>query len=146
MKLIPSALICIIFFFYWLLWVLVAACRLSLVGESGGSSLVVHGLLIAMTPPVAEPRVQAHGLQQLWPPGSVVASHRLQSTGSLAVAYGLSCSMACGSSWTRDPSHVPTLAGGFLTTGPPGKSCIILMKLMLNSLVGILLSSGNNTE
>ena len=27
-----------------------------------------------------------------------------------------------GSSWTRDRTHVPALAGKFLTTGPPGES------------------------
>ena len=36
------------------------------------------------------------GLQQLWHMGSVVVSPRLQSTGSIVVAHGLSCSQACG--------------------------------------------------
>ena len=38
-----------IFIYFWLHWVLVATCRLSLVAESGGYSLVVvHWLLIVV--------------------------------------------------------------------------------------------------
>ena len=45
-------------YIYWLCWVFVAACGLSLVVESRGYSLVVvHGLLIAVASLVAE-----HGL------------------------------------------------------------------------------------
>ena len=40
--------------------------------------------------------VVARGLQQLWHSGSVVAARGLQSTGSVVVAHGLSCSTACG--------------------------------------------------
>ena len=47
----------------------------------------VGWLLIA----VASPGAQALGAQ-----GSVVAAPGLQSTGSLVVAHGLSCSQACG--------------------------------------------------
>ena len=37
------------FIYFWLHWVLVATCRLSLVAESGGYSLVVvHWLLIVV--------------------------------------------------------------------------------------------------
>ena len=41
---------------------------------------------------------------------------------SIVVAHGLSCPDALGSARTRDQTHVPALAGGFLTTGPPEKS------------------------
>ena len=44
--------------------------------------------------------------------------------GSVAVAHGLSCPMACGILAPRlgiEPLS-PALAGGFLTTGPPEKS------------------------
>ena len=34
--------------------------------------------------------------QKLWHVGSVVVALRLQSTGSIVVAHGLSCSRACG--------------------------------------------------
>ena len=47
---------------------------------------------------------------------SVVAAHELGSCGSwapehrlLAVEHGLSCSTACGSSWTRDRTNVPCI-------------------------------------
>ena len=39
---------------------------------------------------------RAHRLQQLWHVGSVIVARRLQSTGSVVVAHGLSCSTACG--------------------------------------------------
>ena len=43
--------------------------------------------------------------------------------GSVVVAHGLSCSVACGilSGPGLEPLF-PALAGGFLTTAPPGKS------------------------
>ena len=44
-------------FFFWLCWVFVAARGLSLVAASGGYSVVVHGLLIAVASLVVE-----HGL------------------------------------------------------------------------------------
>ena len=53
------------------------------------------------------------------------------SCGSQALELGLSsygewayllCGMWDPSFWTRDQICVPTLAGGFLTTGLPGKS------------------------
>jgi len=80
----------------WLLRVLVAVRRPSLVAVSGGYSLVVLGLLIA------------------------VAS--LSAWTSVVVVHGLSCPMACGIFPTRDWTMSSALAGGFLTTGPPGKS------------------------
>ena len=44
----------------------------------------------------AEHRPQAHRLQCLWPVGSAVAVPGLQSTGSVIVEQGLSCSKARG--------------------------------------------------
>ena len=51
--------------------------------------------------------------------GSVVAVH-----GSLVVALGLSCPAARGIFFPRPGIELasPALEGGFLTTGPPGKS------------------------
>ena len=43
--------------YLWLHWVLIAVCWLSLVVESGGPSLVVHGLLAPVASPVAEHRL-----------------------------------------------------------------------------------------
>ena len=44
-------------YFFWLCWVFVATCGLSLVAVSGGYSVAVGGLLIAVASLVAE-----HGL------------------------------------------------------------------------------------
>ena len=46
-----------LFFFFWLRWVFVAVRGLSLVAASGGYSVAVRGLLIAVASLVAE-----HGL------------------------------------------------------------------------------------
>ena len=62
----------------------------SLVLESRGYSLpAILRLLVAVASLVAE-----HGLWVTW--ASVVVVSRLQSTGSIVVAHGLSCPMACG--------------------------------------------------
>ena len=69
-------------FIFWLHWVFVAACGLSLVVASGGYSLVTgHGLLIAVASLVAE-----HGLSVLW----------LNTCGPWVLVHGLSCSTECG--------------------------------------------------
>ena len=57
-------------------WVFVAACGPSIVVVSGGYSIAVHGLLIAVA--------------------SLVASTGSRHTASVVVAHGLSCSAACG--------------------------------------------------
>ena len=52
---------------------------------------------------------------------SLVSEHGLQSTGSVVVAHGLSCSAAFGIFPDLGIKPVsPALAGRFLTTGPPG--------------------------
>ena len=82
-----------------------AALGLSLIVEGRGYSLVgVHGLLITVA--------------------SLVAERRCWGTrSSVVVADGLSCSEACGIFPDRGSNlWSPTLAGGFLTTGPLGKS------------------------
>ena len=87
-----------LFIYHLFLFVLVfAATRgLSLVAVSWGYSLVVSGLLSAVASLVVEHRLQVGRLQSLWHVGSAVAAHGLQSTGSVALAHGLCCSMACG--------------------------------------------------
>ena len=55
---------------------------------------------------------------------------RLSSTGSAVVANGVSCPRNVGSSWTGDWSSA--LAGGFLTTGPPGSPYIYFLNLPLS--------------
>ena len=56
--------------------------------------------------------------------GSVVATLRLYSTGSVVVARGLRCFAHVASSWTRGRTCVSALAGGSFTTEPPGKPSI----------------------
>ena len=60
--------------YFWLHWVFVAACALSLVAASRGYSLVMHRLLTVVASLVAEHGLQARGLQ----------------------AHGLNCSEPCG--------------------------------------------------
>ena len=97
------------FFFFWLRWVFVAACGLSLVAASGGLSC---------------------GAQALGTRASVVVAHRLSSCGTWALECRLSSCGAwayllCGT-WDLPGSGIepvsPAFAGRFLTTAPPGKS------------------------
>ena len=86
----------ILFIYFWLRWVFIAAYGLPLAVASGGySSLRCVGFSLQWLL-VAEHRLQAHGLQQLWCMGSVDVARRLQTAGSVVVAHGLSCSVACG--------------------------------------------------
>ena len=72
----------------------------SLVSESRGCSLVaVLRLLIAVASLAAQ-----HGLWGAW--ASVVGVRRLQSTGSIVVAHGLSFPKPVGSSLIRDQTCV----------------------------------------
>ena len=74
-----------------------------------GATVVAHRFLTELAFLGAEHGLQTLGLQQLWLAGSVVTVRRH------------SCPVAMGSSWTRDRAVSPTLQGGFLTSGPPGK-------------------------
>ena len=87
-------------------------CRLSLVAARKGYSLVAEFRL-----PIAV--------------ASLVPGHGLQRTGSAVVAHGLSCPSAC-EIFTDQGLNLnvsPALAGGFLTTGLPGKSMGTLFSL-----------------
>ena len=99
---------------------------------SRGSSLVaVCGLLMAVTSLVAEHRLRAHRLQQLWHVSSIVVAPGLQSADSIAVAHGLSCPVACGIFPDQLMETLsPALAGGCFTTEPPGKPQSLLMKAL----------------
>ena len=60
-------------------------------------------------------------------------SQALERVGSVVVACRLSCPVACGT-LVPQPGIEPTspaLEGGFLTTGPPGKSLIYLFIFIL---------------
>ena len=68
-------------YLFWLCWVFIAACELSVVAASGGYSLVgMHPLLIVVASLVAEHRLLGMRAQSLW---------------------------HTESSWTRDRTHVP---------------------------------------
>ena len=89
-----SLLFWYLFIYLWLCWVFIAAPRLSLAAASGGSTAWVLGTC-----------------------ASAVAAGGLQSTGPVVVAPGLSFSM-----WELPRPEIESMAGGFLITGPSGKS------------------------
>ena len=64
---------------------------------------------------VAEHRLWVHRLQQLWLTSPRTQAQKLWHTGLAALRH-------VESSWTRDWTCVPTLAGRFLSTVPPVKS------------------------
>ena len=55
----------------------------------------------------------------VWPP--VVGAHELSSTGSMVEVHRLRCPLACGSSWSRDRTHIPLIGRWSFTTEPPGE-------------------------
>ena len=93
-----------ILFLYNFIYLFIFSCAGSLLlhrlfcscDEHGLYFIAVCGLLIAVISHVSDHGYQACRLQQLWHIGSVVADSRLQSTGSVIMAYGLSCSTASG--------------------------------------------------
>ena len=120
-------------FIYLFIYLFLAALGLcccarafSICGMRGSLFAAVRVLLTVVASLVVEHKLQAYGLQQLWHTGSVVVAHRLQSAVSVVVAHRLSCSVACGI-FPDQGSNLwfPALAGGFLTTAPPGKSPIL---------------------
>ena len=124
-----------LFFFFWLRWVFIAVHGLSLA--------VVSGLLIAVASLDAEHGLQARGLQQLRHVDSVVVAHGLSSCGSRALDRRLSCgaqAQLLGGMWDLPGAGIkpmfPALAGGFLTTVPPGKSQDKVFHFLLLTKVG----------
>ena len=107
-----------LFIYLWLCWVFVSVRGLSLVAASGGHS-----------------SSQCAGLSLSRP--LLLRSTGSRRTGSVIVAHGPSCSAACGIfpdqgsnpcplHWQVDSQPLrhqgSPMAGGFLTTAPPGKS------------------------
>ena len=105
------------FIYFWLRWVFVAEHWLSVVAASRGySSLRCVGFSLRWLL-ITECSLQACSLQQLWHAGSVVVALRLSSCGARA-------QLLCGIWDLPGPGLEPVspaLAGGFLTTAPPGK-------------------------
>ena len=124
-----------VFKFLFIFWLHLHCCTqaFSSCGERGLLFVVVRRLLVVVASFVAEHGLQVHGLQQLWPAGSVVVARGLQSTGSVVVVHELSCSMACEIFPDQGSEPVsPALAGGFLTTVPPGKSSVLGLRYLLD--------------
>ena len=67
---------------------------------------------------VAEHRLWVHRLQQLWFTSPRAQAQKLWHTGLAALRH-------VESSWTRDWTRVPVLAGRFLSTVPSGKSLLL---------------------
>ena len=113
--------------YFSLRWVFVAACRLSLVAASGGCSslwCVCFSLRWLCSQSMGSRRA---GFSSC---GSRALEHRLSSCGAQA---SLLCSMGDLPGPGLEPTS-PALAGGFLTTMPPGKACDALKKKKLISL------------
>ena len=93
----------ILFIYSWLCWVLISGRGLSLVAASGGHSSSWRAGL-----PLSQPLL--------------LRSTGSRRAGSVVVAHGPSCSVACGNLPRPGLEPVsPALAGRFSTTGPPGK-------------------------
>ena len=106
-----------LFTYFWLRWVFVAVRGLSLVAASGGySSLRCAGFSLRW-------------LLLLWSTGSRLMG--FSSCGTQAQQLwctGLVAPWRVGSFQTRAQTHVPSLAGRFLTTAPPGKSRVNFLR------------------
>ena len=104
-----------LFIYFWLLWVFVVACSLSLVAASrGNSSLRCSGFSLQWLLLLRSTGSRHMGFIScgLW-----AVEHRLSSCG--AWAY-----LLCGMWDLPGPGFEPmspALAGGFLTIAPPGK-------------------------
>ena len=120
----PAALVpvCFLFLMYNLIYLFMAVLGLAAVWAplqlwQMGAPLQLCGLLIAGAPLVAGRRLQGMC-------AAVVAACGLQSTDSVVVAHRLRAQLLC-STWDLPRSRIkpvsPALAGGFLSTEPPGK-------------------------
>ena len=74
------------------------------------------------------------GARTLGEQASGVVARGLWSAGSVVMAHRLSCSTACGIFPDQGSSVSPALAGGFLTTAPPGKSMHFFVNILNNKL------------
>ena len=77
--------------FFWPWWVFVASCS-----EQGLFLIAVCRLLTAVASLCRAQALRASRLREFQGVGSVVETRGLQRAGSVVVAHGLSCSMACG--------------------------------------------------
>ena len=105
-----------LFIYFWLCWVFVAVCRLSLVAASGGYSLLqCMGFSLWWLLLLRSMGSRHTGFSSC---GSRALEHRLSSCGARA-------QLLCGMWYLLGPGLEPVspaLAGRFLTTVMPGKS------------------------
>ena len=66
---------------------------------------------------------------------SVAVAPSLQSTGSVGVAHGRSCSVACGSSQSGIEPVSPALASVFFTPEPPRKPQLLFLDLSVLNMI-----------
>jgi len=95
------------FIYFWLWWIFVAVCRLSLFAASRGL-LCRYGARASHCSDFSCSRAQALGCLGFSSCGS-------WATGSIVVAQGLSCSTVCGIFLTGIKPMSPALAGRFFT-------------------------------
>ena len=119
----------ILFIYFWPHWVFIAVHGLSLVAASRGhSSLRYMGFSLQWLLLLRSTGSRCAG--------SVVVARGLYSAGSVVVVHRLSCSMACGifpdqgSNLCRTSNRA--LAGGFLTTAPPGKPWLFISRYLIH--------------
>ena len=102
-----------------------------------GKTFITHSFIFLIYLAVLGLSCGMQASLQLRHAGSLVVTHRLSScgtraaehAGSVVAVHGLSCPTACGILVPRpgiEPAS-PALEGGFLTTGPPGKSPLLLI-------------------
>ena len=101
-------------YFFWLLWLRCCLWAFSSYDQQG-LLVVVHRLLFL----VVELRLYAHSLQQLW----LEVPRRARGLSSCGARAQLLCSMQNLAGLGIKPMF-PALAGRFLSTAPPGKSCV----------------------
>ena len=91
--------------------------------------IAVCKLPIVVASLVAEHRLQAHRLQQLWHVGSRAQAQQLWHTGLVAPWH-------VGSSWARDRTHVPCIGRQFLNRCATREALYtIYMKVMYDSVI-----------
>ena len=111
----------IVFVYFWPCWVFVAGL-LSSCRERGLLALWCAGFPLRWFLLLQIVGSWACRLPWLQHMGSVVVAPRFQSTGSLAVGQGLSCSATFGVFLDQGANPMsPALAGRLFTTEPPGK-------------------------
>ena len=137
------------FFCFWLRWVFVAARGLSLVVESRGySSLRCAGFSLWWLLLWRSTGSRHAGFSSCSTQASVVAARGLSGCSVQALGHagfsscGAWAQLLCGM-WDLSGPGIepasPALAGGFLTTVPPGKSltCLVVYFFYISSLLSL---------